>query len=754
MNFFLVSGGVLRGVLEKVRSAGSDASITRRSAGLPLIVQSIVASEGKAKQHALLIRAIDALLGILSDPKVPGNQTPGDQVDQTRDLPHVHALNILRAVFREASVAGNAQPHVASTAIHAIDGFASPIWAVQNGAMQLFSTLLQRMLGQKKTKDDHLNTMMLQDFFVHYPALQPYLLQQLSSAVECLSESKLHLNPTLYPVLTILSKLSAGVSQFDALDDLRQMVLGLAGSAILAVRELAAAALPALIPKQDLLGYLWHLASKLPETNAVCCNHNALHGTLLQIERLMHELPPESVGYKQVELFANLIYSRKWIGSESNACAITRAAYIRLIQSVHRKSSVPFPKDVIMVLYLELEMMMSQETPDRGLNFVGFDQYVRELVKWRLEMKTDTMQVVQHILGSRNWDLILPCLTHIRLNFLRSGVDESIPIEEDWGMVQKMLFKHIQRQDIPWELFCEMFECLICVSEHEGIAPGSVEGGAVDTTGGVEGAVDFAGLWERMNALLEQEHNSRLAGYAVKVMAFLLRGRLNNDGSFAYLKRFCDVLLSCSDPTCAHHLRKSCAHALRFVGTQTLEFLQNKQQEGQQTSGDAGSDVYDACLMKLIDATETLLVDEDSDIRNETARFVSLSSEVSKNSASVIHPNIALERMQSWTKFCDTHTLLKLVLKSMKSEENPIEVILRESKTYVDDLFAPEEVNPFRERAVLHAMRTQYEGCAVADECDAISTTVAPRITGNFTSSGGSIGVTSQSLCVPSERHV
>ena len=86
-------------MIEKVCTAGSGASITRRSAGLPLIVQSIVASEGKTKQHVLLVRAIDELLKILSDP------TPENQ-DQTKDIPHVHALNILKAVFRESSIAG------------------------------------------------------------------------------------------------------------------------------------------------------------------------------------------------------------------------------------------------------------------------------------------------------------------------------------------------------------------------------------------------------------------------------------------------------------------------------------------------------------------------------------------------------------------------------------------------------------------------------------------------------------------------
>ncbi len=48
----------------------------------------------------------------------------------------------------------------------------------------VFSTLLQRLLGQKTTKDGDLSAMTLPEFLVHYPALQPYLLAQLSDAVQ------------------------------------------------------------------------------------------------------------------------------------------------------------------------------------------------------------------------------------------------------------------------------------------------------------------------------------------------------------------------------------------------------------------------------------------------------------------------------------------------------------------------------------------------------------------------------------------
>ncbi len=65
-------------------------------------------------------------------------EAPPTAPDQQRDLPQVHALNILKAVFRESSVSQAVLPHVAMATQAAIDGFASPLWAVRNSATQLF----------------------------------------------------------------------------------------------------------------------------------------------------------------------------------------------------------------------------------------------------------------------------------------------------------------------------------------------------------------------------------------------------------------------------------------------------------------------------------------------------------------------------------------------------------------------------------------------------------------------------------------
>ena len=74
-------------------------------------------------------------------------------------------------------------------------------------------TLVNRMLGQKKTKDDHLNTTTAAEFFTHYPAMQPFILAQVTEVVEGKEgDGTLRLHPSLFPVLSILAKLGTGTA--------------------------------------------------------------------------------------------------------------------------------------------------------------------------------------------------------------------------------------------------------------------------------------------------------------------------------------------------------------------------------------------------------------------------------------------------------------------------------------------------------------------------------------------------------------
>lgn len=74
------------------------------------------------------------------------------------------------------------------------------------------------MLGQRPSSEESGPTqhgMSPAAFFFHYPALQPFLLGELRGAAQdhlgSPNEAKLHLHPSLYPILTLLAQLQPGV---------------------------------------------------------------------------------------------------------------------------------------------------------------------------------------------------------------------------------------------------------------------------------------------------------------------------------------------------------------------------------------------------------------------------------------------------------------------------------------------------------------------------------------------------------------
>lgn len=66
------------------------------------------------------------------------------QADQTQDVCQVHALNILKALFGDATLVLSLMPRYTEVLLIIFDGFESPSWAIRNAATQLFGNRLLR----------------------------------------------------------------------------------------------------------------------------------------------------------------------------------------------------------------------------------------------------------------------------------------------------------------------------------------------------------------------------------------------------------------------------------------------------------------------------------------------------------------------------------------------------------------------------------------------------------------------------------
>ena len=110
-----------------------------------------------------LQKCIRTLLSVAARP-IP------EPFDPTLDLPQVHAFNILRALFHDTALGADVQCLAADSMELAICGFSSPSWAIRNACTLLFGTLLCRMLGCKRVRDEgsRLNSITAAQFFFRY----------------------------------------------------------------------------------------------------------------------------------------------------------------------------------------------------------------------------------------------------------------------------------------------------------------------------------------------------------------------------------------------------------------------------------------------------------------------------------------------------------------------------------------------------------------------------------------------------------
>ncbi|KAI9474087.1 MAG: putative death-receptor fusion protein-domain-containing protein [Benjaminiella poitrasii] len=259
----------------------SNISITRRSAGLPLCILAIVSSELSMKRE-LTSKAMNYLMKLAHD-------EPPVDADQRIDLPQVHAYNIMRTIFMDSKLGTQVLEYASSGFSLAIRGFSSHSWAIRNCAVMLFSTLLQRTFGTKKTRDEHdtVNTLTGREFFIRFPDLHPYLLKELGVAVDQLLKNSLaaSVHPGLYPILTLLSRMQPSTEtvtekQETILTPFVPLVIPCAASAIYKTREMAARALvPLVLDVAPVIKQLMSFPDQITQ--------NEIHGRLLQVQFLL-----------------------------------------------------------------------------------------------------------------------------------------------------------------------------------------------------------------------------------------------------------------------------------------------------------------------------------------------------------------------------------------------------------------------------------------------------------------------------------
>lgn len=189
---------------------------TRRSAGLPFCILAILTSPGaddELRKSMIEKYVAPPILAIFRQ-----------SVDTEEGIAaRVHALNILRALFRESILAGCMKGLISDGFAIAFSNFASSHWSIRNGSMMMFSALMTRTFGSKcgvgtagcdetaKTLGFVGNASQIdfRTFYDLYPKVIDLLLEHFERVTESSNkyEKSISANFAIYPLLCILQRL-------------------------------------------------------------------------------------------------------------------------------------------------------------------------------------------------------------------------------------------------------------------------------------------------------------------------------------------------------------------------------------------------------------------------------------------------------------------------------------------------------------------------------------------------------------------
>nr|XP_042902265.1 thyroid adenoma-associated protein homolog [Parasteatoda tepidariorum] len=298
---------------------------TRRSAGLPFIIQAVLTSEPNLAHSAFFKETVSNFLNIAlikSESKIANEE--------------IHALNILRALFRDACLSEALVPFASEALKIAITGFKSKSWGVRNASTLLFSSVLIRIFGVNRANDEaqKKNRLSGKTFFFYYKDTYSFLKKELENCASMLTQNPYSVSkvPTLYPVLLVLGKLYPTPGEVDPrLNSFIPFLEVCGGSAVWKIRVLVAKAMVSLISIENILPTLQSLFDSLPTHETFLYQQNKVHGILLQISYILRESshgPENSTLLQTLRAFLSKYFH---FALSSNSCYATKAAFLEII---------------------------------------------------------------------------------------------------------------------------------------------------------------------------------------------------------------------------------------------------------------------------------------------------------------------------------------------------------------------------------------------------------------------------------------
>ncbi|CAH1388856.1 unnamed protein product [Nezara viridula] len=415
-------------------------SATRRSAGIPFIVQGLICSELESGSCKSLHKAMSSLLNIAKEGCSEGR---------------VHALNILRALYRGSSLGEAVGPYVAEGIATAINGFNSNTWAERNSSTLLLSALMSRVFGVPRGKSETLswrNRMTGRLFFQRYPILYSELLSHLEAS------STNHMYPALYPVLLLLGRLYP--SSLEGTDSNLQLlkyvpfIMKCAQSSVMKTRALAATALASLITSSSYESQIDELMSHISQASY----ENHVHGYLLMVLKLIQQSRAlEDFNCEKMKLHIN-----GWVGkmlnilNKLNHSFIVKDTSLLVIIHIVVNYFSAISNDTITTLKNILKDVLFSNKPN---NHYGYEVFLvhSSILLFLLNFKDNNVEELHHtivkLLQSDEYDVVGVTLEF--LEFIASNssstfcpdIHDSLKLEMNDDLIKNKFSESVKKSE-------------------------------------------------------------------------------------------------------------------------------------------------------------------------------------------------------------------------------------------------------------------------------------------------------------------
>ncbi|CAH2090615.1 unnamed protein product [Euphydryas editha] len=395
---------------------------TRRSAGLPFMIQALVITELQVRNNP---RAFDDCVARLL--RLAGGGLGGGAGGERPVGPGVagrcHALNTLRALVRDHALHERVAPHTAAALLCALAAFERDSWIERNSATLLFSALMVRIFGVQRTRDSEnlcvRNRMTGRIFFLKYPKLYDFMLEKLKEVSEDNNERLLR--PSLYPILLLLarlypSSLEGTVSNLK-LSAFVPLVRACARSAVLTTRRLAARAASALVEPER---YISHVEEIFELINNRSIKMNYCHGLLLQLIKLLESKPERLIIAKNQSRLIQLIKKSDWILHQSLGdmpCYLIADEYIKMVNVLIWRFDALMEKDFIINIKKTLNQLIFNDSkfkinPGRELCLANA-AYLHLIISHKYNNSTNVPEFVYKCLAHKHYEVTCAVLNYL-----------------------------------------------------------------------------------------------------------------------------------------------------------------------------------------------------------------------------------------------------------------------------------------------------------------------------------------------------